>query len=75
MVDQRLTQIKPQLPHQINFGKEWNFLGLLYPKKSSKVSLNQCRDVWHRLSPTMAATLATDSGRNHSSRKSINLII
>ncbi|GFV52621.1 hypothetical protein TNCV_2872921 [Trichonephila clavipes] len=35
--------------------------GLLYPKNISKVSLNQCRSVWQRLSPTMAATLATDS--------------
>ncbi|GFV32505.1 transposable element Tcb1 transposase [Trichonephila clavipes] len=43
-------------------------------KNTSKVSLNQSRGVWQR-SPTMAATLATDSGRNHTSQKSINLII
>ncbi|GFU42320.1 hypothetical protein TNCV_4554771 [Trichonephila clavipes] len=34
-----------QLPHQINFGNVWKLLGLLYPKNTSKVSLNQCRDV------------------------------
>ncbi|GFX26050.1 hypothetical protein TNCV_2273901 [Trichonephila clavipes] len=75
MVAQRLTQITPQLSHQINFGNVRKFLGLLYPKNTLKVSLNQCRGVWQRLSPTMAATLATDSGRNHTSQKSINLII
>ncbi|GFW88982.1 transposable element Tcb1 transposase [Trichonephila clavipes] len=48
MVAQRLTQITPQLPHQINFGNVWNLLGLLYPKNTSKVSLNQCRGVWQR---------------------------
>ncbi|GFX80313.1 transposable element Tcb1 transposase [Trichonephila clavipes] len=42
MVAQRLTQIAPQLPHQINFGNVWKLLGLLYPKNTSKVSLNQC---------------------------------
>ncbi|GFW85076.1 transposable element Tcb1 transposase [Trichonephila clavipes] len=42
MVAQRLTQITPQLPHQINFGNVWKLLGLLYPKNTSKVSLNQC---------------------------------
>ncbi|GFS78151.1 hypothetical protein TNCV_1107631 [Trichonephila clavipes] len=36
----------PQLPHQINFGNVWKLLGLLYPKNTSKVSLNQCRGVW-----------------------------
>ncbi|GFW24772.1 transposable element Tcb1 transposase [Trichonephila clavipes] len=46
MVAQRLTQITPpQLPHQINFGNVWKLLGLLYPKNTSKVSLNQCRGV------------------------------
>ncbi|GFX38557.1 transposable element Tcb1 transposase [Trichonephila clavipes] len=65
MVAQRLTQITPQLPHQINFGNVWKLLGLLYPKNTSKVSLNRCRGVWQRRSPTMADTLATDSGRNH----------
>ncbi|GFU58268.1 transposable element Tcb1 transposase [Trichonephila clavipes] len=48
MVAQQLTQITPQLPHQINFGKLWKLLGLLYPKNTSKVSLNQCRGVWQR---------------------------
>ncbi|GFU69639.1 transposable element Tcb1 transposase [Trichonephila clavipes] len=46
MVAQRLTQIAPQLPHQINFGNVWKVLGLLYRKNTSKVSLNQCRGVW-----------------------------
>ncbi|GFX88518.1 transposable element Tcb1 transposase [Trichonephila clavipes] len=46
MVAQRLTQIIPQLPHQVNFGNVWKLLGLLNPKNSSKVSLNQCRGVW-----------------------------
>ncbi|GFU96970.1 transposable element Tcb1 transposase [Trichonephila clavipes] len=46
MVAQRLTQITPQLPHQINFGNVWKLLGLLYPKNASKVSLNQCLGVW-----------------------------
>ncbi|GFW20112.1 transposable element Tcb1 transposase [Trichonephila clavipes] len=48
MVAQRLTQITPQLPLQINFGNMWKLLGLLYPKNTSKVSLNQCRGVWQR---------------------------
>ncbi|GFX57978.1 hypothetical protein TNCV_4047371 [Trichonephila clavipes] len=30
MVAQRLTQIRPQLPHQINFGNVWKLLGLFY---------------------------------------------
>ncbi|GFU75204.1 transposable element Tcb1 transposase [Trichonephila clavipes] len=42
MAAQRLTQ----LLHQINFGNVWKLLGLLYPKNTSKVSLNQCRGVW-----------------------------
>ncbi|GFY17049.1 transposable element Tcb1 transposase [Trichonephila clavipes] len=46
MVAQRLTQITPQLPHQFNFGNVWKLLGLLYPKNTSKVSLNQCRGMW-----------------------------
>ncbi|GFS95387.1 transposable element Tcb1 transposase [Trichonephila clavipes] len=36
----------PQLAHQINFGNVWKLLGLLYPRNTSKVSLNQCRGVW-----------------------------
>ncbi|GFX89242.1 transposable element Tcb1 transposase [Trichonephila clavipes] len=44
MVAQRLTQ----LPHQINFHNVWKLLGLLYPKNTSKVCLNQCRSVWQR---------------------------
>ncbi|GFW16323.1 transposable element Tcb1 transposase [Trichonephila clavipes] len=40
MVAQRLTQITPQLPHQINFGNVWKLTDLLYPKNTSKVSLN-----------------------------------
>ncbi|GFV23932.1 transposable element Tcb1 transposase [Trichonephila clavipes] len=35
-----------QFTHQINFGNVWKLLGLLYPKNTSKVSLNQCRGVW-----------------------------
>ncbi|GFW84274.1 transposable element Tcb1 transposase [Trichonephila clavipes] len=46
MVAQRLTQITPPaLPHEINFGNVWKLLGLLYPKNTSKVYLNQCRGV------------------------------
>ncbi|GFT22296.1 transposable element Tcb1 transposase [Trichonephila clavipes] len=30
-------------PHHINFGNVWKLLDLLYPKNTSKVSLNQCR--------------------------------
>ncbi|GFX40798.1 transposable element Tcb1 transposase [Trichonephila clavipes] len=48
MVAHRLTQITPQLPYQINFGNVWKLLGLLYPKNTSKVSLNQCRGAWQR---------------------------
>ncbi|GFU07262.1 transposable element Tcb1 transposase [Trichonephila clavipes] len=48
MVVQRLTQITPQLPHQINFGNVWKLIGLLCPKTTFKVSLNQCRGVWQR---------------------------
>ncbi|GFX75545.1 transposable element Tcb1 transposase [Trichonephila clavipes] len=40
------TDYTLQLPHQINFGNVWKLLGLLYPKNTSKVSLNQCRGVW-----------------------------
>ncbi|GFV17425.1 transposable element Tcb1 transposase [Trichonephila clavipes] len=75
MAAQRLTQITLQLPHQINFGNAWKLLGLLYPNNTSKVSLNQCRGVWQRGSPTMVTTLATESGRNQTSQKSINLIM
>ncbi|GFU85241.1 transposable element Tcb1 transposase [Trichonephila clavipes] len=46
MVVQRLTQITPQLPQQINLDNVWKLLGLLYPKNTSKVSLNQCLGVW-----------------------------
>ncbi|GFU22510.1 transposable element Tcb1 transposase [Trichonephila clavipes] len=46
MVAQRMTQLHPQLPYQINFGNVWKLLGLLYPKNTSKVSLNQYRGVW-----------------------------
>ncbi|GFT19320.1 transposable element Tcb1 transposase [Trichonephila clavipes] len=48
MVAQQLTRLHPQMPHQINFGNVWKLLGLLYPKNTSKVSLNQCRDVCQR---------------------------
>ncbi|GFY33021.1 transposable element Tcb1 transposase [Trichonephila clavipes] len=75
MIAQRLTQITPPAatPDQ-----PWQRVeaacGLLYPKNTSKVFLNQCRAVWQWSSPTMVATLAIDSGRNHTSQKSINLI-
>ncbi|GFW71356.1 uncharacterized protein TNCV_537741 [Trichonephila clavipes] len=48
MVAQRLAQITPQLPHQINFGNVWKLLDLLYPKNTFQVYLNQCRGVWQR---------------------------
>ncbi|GFX95097.1 transposable element Tcb1 transposase [Trichonephila clavipes] len=74
MVAQRLTQISPPAATPVNFGNVWKLLGLLCPKNTSKVSMNQCRSVWQRRSSTMAVTLATDSGRNHTLQKSINLI-
>ncbi|GFX26599.1 transposable element Tcb1 transposase [Trichonephila clavipes] len=48
MVAQRMTQITPPaaLPDQL--GNVRKLLGLLYPKNTSKVSLNQCRGVWQR---------------------------
>ncbi|GFW84954.1 transposable element Tcb1 transposase [Trichonephila clavipes] len=61
------------LPHQINFGNVWMLLGLLYPKNTTKVSLNQCRGVWQRGSPTMVATLANDSGRSHTLHRSLKI--
>ncbi|GFV69295.1 hypothetical protein TNCV_1937751 [Trichonephila clavipes] len=72
---QRLPRLHPQLPHQINFGNVWKLLGQLYPRNTYKVALNQCRRVWQCGSPTMAATLATGSGRNHTAQKSVTLII
>ncbi|GFX32812.1 transposable element Tcb1 transposase [Trichonephila clavipes] len=45
---QRLPQNTPPAAHQINFGNVGKLLGLLYPKNTSKVSLNQCRGVWQR---------------------------
>ncbi|PRD23610.1 UNVERIFIED_CONTAM: Transposable element Tcb1 transposase [Trichonephila clavipes] len=49
MVAQRLTQITPPAatPDQFWQSVEAAF-GLLYPKNTSKVSLNQCRGVWQR---------------------------
>ncbi|GFV62527.1 transposable element Tcb1 transposase [Trichonephila clavipes] len=46
MVAQRLTQITPLAATPDYFGNVWNLLGLLYPKNTCKVSLNQCRGVW-----------------------------
>ncbi|UYV80884.1 hypothetical protein LAZ67_19002094 [Cordylochernes scorpioides] len=43
-----VQRLHPQLPHQINFANVWKLLGLLYPKNTSKVSLNQCRGVCQR---------------------------
>ncbi|GFS82620.1 RNase H domain-containing protein [Trichonephila clavipes] len=50
MVAQRLTQITPPAatPDQLWQRVEAAF-GLLYPKNTSKVSLNQCQGVWQRL--------------------------
>ncbi|GFS81445.1 transposable element Tcb1 transposase [Trichonephila clavipes] len=47
MVSRRLTQITPPAatPDQLWQRVEAAF-GLLYPKNTSKVSLNQCRGVW-----------------------------
>ncbi|GFX11006.1 transposable element Tcb1 transposase [Trichonephila clavipes] len=45
MVAQRLTQITPPAVTADNFGNVRKLLGLLYPKNTSKVSLNQCRGV------------------------------
>ncbi|GFY16654.1 transposable element Tc3 transposase [Trichonephila clavipes] len=76
MVAQLWTRITPPAapPDQLWQRVESAF-GLLYPKNTSKFSLKQCRGVWQWRSPTMAATLATDSGRNHTLQNSINLII
>ncbi|GFT88057.1 transposable element Tcb1 transposase [Trichonephila clavipes] len=75
MVDQRLTQITAPAATPDQLWQRGSCFVCCIPKKTSKVSLNQCRGVWQWSSPTMAATLATDSGRNHTSQKSINLII
>ncbi|GFV73518.1 transposable element Tcb1 transposase [Trichonephila clavipes] len=48
MVAQRLTQITPPATKPDQLGNVWKLLGLLYPKNTSKVSLNQCRGVWQR---------------------------
>ncbi|GFU88256.1 transposable element Tcb1 transposase [Trichonephila clavipes] len=45
MVAQRLTQI---IPPAALLDLLWKLLGLLYPKNTSKVSLNQCRGVCQR---------------------------
>ncbi|GFT23174.1 transposable element Tcb1 transposase [Trichonephila clavipes] len=49
MVAQRLTQITPQAatPDQLwqRVEAAWS---AVYPKNTSKVSLNQCRGVWQR---------------------------
>ncbi|GFW52194.1 transposable element Tcb1 transposase [Trichonephila clavipes] len=46
MVAQRLTQITPPAATPDQLWNVWKLLGLLYPKNTSKVSLNQCRGVW-----------------------------
>ncbi|GFU88315.1 hypothetical protein TNCV_847081 [Trichonephila clavipes] len=70
MVAQRVTQITPPaVPPDQLWQRVEAVWSALYPKNTSKVYLNQCRAVWQRCSPTMAATLATDSGRNHTSQK------
>ncbi|GFX02269.1 hypothetical protein TNCV_138451 [Trichonephila clavipes] len=75
MVAQRLTQITTLAATPDQFSYVWKLLGLLYPMNTSKVSLNQCRGMWQRGFPTMAANLAIDSGRKQSSQKCIILII
>ncbi|UYV68040.1 hypothetical protein LAZ67_5002891 [Cordylochernes scorpioides] len=47
-------QLHLQLPHQISFGNVWKLLGLLYPKNTSKVSLNQCRGLWQQLAAVIS---------------------
>ncbi|GFU76166.1 hypothetical protein TNCV_4538121 [Trichonephila clavipes] len=44
MVAQRLTQITHPAATPDHLDNVWKLLGLLYPKNTSKVSLNQCRD-------------------------------
>ncbi|GFW22493.1 hypothetical protein TNCV_2170271 [Trichonephila clavipes] len=46
MVAQRLAQITPLAATPDQLCNVWKLLGLLYPKNTSKVSLNQCRGVW-----------------------------
>ncbi|GFT04841.1 transposable element Tcb1 transposase [Trichonephila clavipes] len=49
MVAQRLTQITPPAATQDQLWQRVEAAyGLLYPKNSSKVSLNQCRSVWQQ---------------------------
>ncbi|GFX93766.1 transposable element Tcb1 transposase [Trichonephila clavipes] len=49
MISQRLTQITPPVatPDQL-WQREEAAFGQLYPKNTSKVSLNQCRSVWQQ---------------------------
>ncbi|PRD26466.1 UNVERIFIED_CONTAM: Transposable element Tcb1 transposase [Trichonephila clavipes] len=48
MVAQRLSQITPPAATPDQLWQSGKLLGLLYTKKTSKVSLNQCRGVWQR---------------------------
>ncbi|GFV45861.1 transposable element Tcb1 transposase [Trichonephila clavipes] len=48
MFAQRLTQITPPAATPDQLCNVWKLLALLYPKNTSKVSLNQCRGVWQR---------------------------
>ncbi|GFU82875.1 transposable element Tcb1 transposase [Trichonephila clavipes] len=48
MVAQRLTQITPPAATLDQLWQRVKLLGLLYPKNTSKVSLNECRGVWQR---------------------------
>ncbi|GFV08307.1 hypothetical protein TNCV_327411 [Trichonephila clavipes] len=68
MVTQRLTQIIPPAatPDQL-----WQCVEAAW----SAVPQEHIQSLFQSMPPTMAATLATDSGRNHTSQKSINLII
>ncbi|GFV43072.1 transposable element Tcb1 transposase [Trichonephila clavipes] len=45
---QRLTEIAPPAATPDQLWQRVELLGLLYPKNTSKVSLNQCRGVWQR---------------------------
>ncbi|GFT67444.1 transposable element Tcb1 transposase [Trichonephila clavipes] len=76
MVAQLLTQITPPAatPDQLWQRVEAAWSAVLQEHIQSLFE-SMPRRVGQRGSPTMVTTLATDSGRNHTSRKSINLII
>ncbi|GFW60132.1 transposable element Tc1 transposase [Trichonephila clavipes] len=55
MVAQRLTQITPQLPHEINFGNVWKLLGLLY-------SQEHIQSLFESLPRLMAVVISNNGG-------------